>query len=475
MIQVTDTTEQVRARQQLALFNQTLVLSGLYQHELTEVAEAGIQDLQRSLRETDHRARNNLQIIGALLDMQVMGNSEAVSIADLVQLQQSIQTLAALHGLLTQTVHDGATAGTLSIAGMLKQLLPMWQKLVGAKHLRWSAEDLELPVKKAMSLALLINELITNAAKHGGREVDLRLALQGDRATLTVSDDGPGFPPGFDPAASAHFGLEFVASVVRAELEGKVTFASSPGGGGCVEVTFPGPSSSSPSQDIASVPFASVFAPSLLQETMRSFAAFANTLQDHAVILMDGQANILRWSLGAERLFGYSVQEMLGKPLAVLFTPDDVRSGAVTGEMAQAIREGRAPDDRWLLRKDGSRFLASGVLTALTDTHVGGFVKILRDVTVQEEARDRQAQSDAQVAVLREHDHMAQHLQDTLSQGFAGIAHALELAQRALADPPEDAQAVQGCITQALHLAQQSLGRLRHPQTDAVSRQDARD
>jgi PAS domain S-box-containing protein len=74
-----------------------------------------------------------------------------------------------------------------------------------------------------------------------------------------------------------------------------------------------------------------------------------------------------------------------------LFTSEDTSLGHSTVEIAQAVQEGRASDDGWLVRKDGSRFLASGVLTALTDTSVRGFVKVLRDVTEQKAAREEQA------------------------------------------------------------------------------------
>ena len=107
---------------------------------------------------------------------------------------------------------------------------------------RWSAEEeILLSVKKGMSLALLINELVTNAVKHGGKEVDLRLVGNENSVTLTVSDNGPGFSPAFDPFTSAHFGLEFVESVVHLELKGQLTYANNADGGACITVTFPVP------------------------------------------------------------------------------------------------------------------------------------------------------------------------------------------------------------------------------------------
>ncbi len=236
MLQVTDMTEQILTRQELQVFNQSLLLSGLQHQELTEAADAGMQRLRRSVREIDHRAKNNLQIIAALLDMHIMDSPETVSVTELVQLQQCIQTVASLHELLTQTDDDESKTGTISAKTMLEKLLPMWQRLVGTSGFRWRADDLVLPVRKGMSLALLINELVTNSVKQGGKEVELSLAGHDNLVTLTVTDNGPGFALDFDTLKSAHFGLEFVENVVRLELKGRVTY-SNHGDGARVTIT----------------------------------------------------------------------------------------------------------------------------------------------------------------------------------------------------------------------------------------------
>ena len=175
----------------------------------------------------------------ALIDMQMMEGPEAASVGVLAQLRLHIQTVAAFHDLLTHLVKDESSESIVSAAAILTKLVPMWQKIVGTEGFRWSAgEELMLSVKKGMSLALLINELVTNAVKHGGKRVDLRLLGTENSATLTVSDNGPGFSPAFDPSTAAHFGLEFVESVVRLELNGQLTYANGPDGGACITVVF---------------------------------------------------------------------------------------------------------------------------------------------------------------------------------------------------------------------------------------------
>ncbi|MCW3095209.1 MAG: sensor signal transduction histidine kinase [Chthonomonadaceae bacterium] len=459
MIQVTDTTQQTLAHQKLSLFSQTLLVSGLQQHELRQAAETGLQRLQRSTREIDHRAKNNLQIIVALLDMQIMESKAGISVDVLVQLRLHVQTVASFHDLLVHFGREPSEDSTLSAPTILHKLLPMWQKIIGEGEFRWSAEEVMLPVKQGMSLALLLNELLTNAVKHGGRQIELRLVQHENDVRLTVSDNGNGFPPAFDPTISAHFGLEFVENVVHLELRGTVTYTNAPDGGACVTVMFP--LSTPSSQDFAAVPFSTAFEPSLLQATMRSFTALANSMQDHAILLLDEWANIVKWSLGAEQLFGYSEQEMLGNPVSKLYTPEEVTAGQITRELQQASRDGRVSEDRWMLRKNGSRFFAASILTALTGTNIRGFVKILRDTTEYKEAQEYQERRQVQIAVLRERARLAHELHDTLRQGLLGIERQLEEAQGVLGAGLDAHEPVKNYLARALDLTHRSLAKVQ--------------
>ena len=117
----------------------------------------------------------------------------------------------------------------------------MLQAFVGKQRIRWSVDEVALPVKQGMSLAVLINELVNNAVKHGGHQVDLRLAMVETDVTLEVCDDGPGFAQAFSHATAANFGLELVESIGRLELGGETTYRNRPEGGACVRMTFPVP------------------------------------------------------------------------------------------------------------------------------------------------------------------------------------------------------------------------------------------
>ena len=459
MIQVTDTTQQMLTNQHLRLFSETLLCSGLQQHALTQAAEMGRQRLQRSMRETDHRAKNNLQIIVALLDMQITENTAGISVEVLLQLRLHIQTVASFHDLLNHFSKDSPQESALSVSAILHQLLPMWQKMIKNGEFRWSAAEIVLPIKQGMSLALLINELLTNAVKHGGQQIELRLERHETDVTLTISDNGEGFPAEFDPRTSAHFGLEFVESIARMELRGTVTYANNPDAGACVTIAFP--LIPSASRILAPAPISTVFEPSLLHATMHAFTALANTMPDHAILLLDEWANIVQWSQGAERLFGYPVEEMVGKPLSQLYTLDEVAAGEVTRELQQARDAGRMSEDRWMQRKDGSRFFASSILTTLTDMHVHGFIKILRNTTEHKEALEYQERRHVQIAVLRERDRQAHELHDTLRQGLLETARQLEEAEGMMGADPNANAPGRNHVLHALNLTRRGLTEIR--------------
>ncbi len=104
---------------------------------------------------------------------------------------------------------------------------------------------------------------------------------------------------------------------------------------------------------------------------------------DYAIFTMDVERIVDSWNPGAERLTGYREEEILGQSGDILFTPEDLKKGAPIAEATQALREGRAEDERWHVRKDGSRFRGSGVVTPMRDSsgrHIG-FAKIMRDIT----------------------------------------------------------------------------------------------
>jgi PAS domain S-box-containing protein len=104
------------------------------------------------------------------------------------------------------------------------------------------------------------------------------------------------------------------------------------------------------------------------------------SVRDYAIFSTDSKGLVTSWNSGAERLLGFRADEIMGRCADIIFTPEDRAAGAFEEEQRQASMHGRAEDERWQMRCDGSRFWASGLLMPLADRK-RGFVKILRDRT----------------------------------------------------------------------------------------------
>jgi two-component system, chemotaxis family, CheB/CheR fusion protein len=112
-----------------------------------------------------------------------------------------------------------------------------------------------------------------------------------------------------------------------------------------------------------------------------------DSVRDYAIFTTDPDGVIASWNAGAQRMFGYDAGEVVGQPFAMLFTPEDREAGVPAEELALARAEGRAEDERWHVRKDGSRIYCSGVTTPLGDSDARGFAKIARDLTASRETQ----------------------------------------------------------------------------------------
>jgi PAS domain S-box-containing protein len=120
---------------------------------------------------------------------------------------------------------------------------------------------------------------------------------------------------------------------------------------------------------------------------------------DYAIFSIDPDGLVTSWNNGAERVLGFVEEEIVGRSADVIFPPEEGGGDAAREEREVALREGRAEDERWQMRKDGTRFWASGLLMPLADPRLG-FVKILRDRTERHEADARLAENEARFRLL---------------------------------------------------------------------------
>ncbi|MCV9966823.1 PAS domain S-box protein [Pararhizobium sp. BT-229] len=124
----------------------------------------------------------------------------------------------------------------------------------------------------------------------------------------------------------------------------------------------------------------------------RFLEAIVQSAIDYGIISMDLDGLVTSWNEGAHRILGWAPDEVLGRPVSLIFTPEDRESGVPQQEMAAAIVTGQGTDERWHLKKDGSQFWASGEMMPLKDENdeLVGMVKILRDRTEQREQAETQ-------------------------------------------------------------------------------------
>jgi PAS domain S-box-containing protein len=130
-----------------------------------------------------------------------------------------------------------------------------------------------------------------------------------------------------------------------------------------------------------------------LRASESQFNHLVDGVRDYAIFLLDAQGNVVSWNQGAERIKGYSAEEIIGKHFSVFYPAESIEQGWPEQELAGAIAEGSFEDEGWRLRKDGSCFWASVTINALRDENGAtfGFLKITRDLTARKQAEEQSA------------------------------------------------------------------------------------
>jgi len=165
--------------------------------------------------------------------------------------------------------------------------------------------------------------------------------------------------------------------------------------------------------------------------TDEQFRLLVQSVTDYAIFLLDRSGRVVSWNEGAERIKGYSAGEIVGQPIALFYPPEDRDAGKPEQGLRCAEREGRFQTEGWRVRKDGSRFWADVVITALRDARGGlrGFAKLTRDMT----ARHRERESEQLVAAMLERQRALAEL-GLLALGETGLEPVLERAAAMVRD-----------------------------------------
>ena len=131
----------------------------------------------------------------------------------------------------------------------------------------------------------------------------------------------------------------------------------------------------------------------VLRQSGERFRLMVESVKDYAIFMLDPTGHVISWNLGAERIKGYSASEIMGQHFSRFYPQADIEAGKPTQELRRALSSGRVEDEGWRLRKDGSRFWANVIITAVHDAEgrLRGFAKVTRDLTERRRAEALEA------------------------------------------------------------------------------------
>ena len=204
------------------------------QLELRLAARRAIGQAELMAREIDHRVMNSLQFIAGLLSMQSRSAEDGEVAGQLTEAATRVAAVGRVH----RNFYSGDTDEVSSLA-FLTRLCADLSDICGVP-VEVSGDEGTVPTTMIQPIGLLTNELVTNAAKHGAGMVQVRYAIDGERHQLSVCDQGPGVPDGFDPATSKGLGMKVVTQLCK-QLGGTLEVLANPDGrGACFRLSFPG-------------------------------------------------------------------------------------------------------------------------------------------------------------------------------------------------------------------------------------------
>ena len=193
-------------------------------------------------------------------------------------------------------------------------------------------------------------------------------------------------------------------------------------------------------------------------------------VRDYAIFMLDPNGKVISWNEGAQAIKGYTADEIIGKDASTFYTQPDIEKRHYAHLLQQAAEHGRVEDQGWRVRKDGTRFWADIVITALRDDagKLRGFAKITRDLTEQRQAQH--AISELSGRLLRLQDEQRQRfavmLHDRTSQPLTGVLGGLHrLAHRPGLQDRESKQELNDLIAKAEATAEviQQISHMLHP------------
>lgn len=193
--------------------------------------QALVQHTELLGREADHRLLNGLQMVSSLLSLQARQAEEPGVAAQLREAARRVVAVASVHGSL----HSLDQAENVELKGYLVTLGQKLASLVSADvkqgDLAIEAVELHVPAAMGATLGLIVSELVTNSTKYATGKIAIRLATHADGYALSVTDEGPGLPQGFDPAKTSGLGMKIISSLVQ-KVGGRLAIGAGDAGRG---------------------------------------------------------------------------------------------------------------------------------------------------------------------------------------------------------------------------------------------------
>ena len=180
------------------------------------------------------------------------------------------------------------------------------------------------------------------------------------------------------------------------------------------------------------------------------FQLLVQNVKDYAILLLDPEGRVTSWNDGADRIKGYTADEILGRSFEVFYPEEAVATGFPAHELEVAAREGRFEDENWRVRKDGSRFWANVIITALRDPDgkLVGYAKVTRDLTTRREAEEQARRLAAEQAAHRESEKRAKELEE-LNVRLGGANEELQAALAEAEDARKAAERATAAVSEA--------------------------
>jgi PAS domain S-box-containing protein len=183
-------------------------------------------------------------------------------------------------------------------------------------------------------------------------------------------------------------------------------------------------------------------------DTAEQFHILVDSVEEYAIYMLDPDGNVITWNTGAQKIKGYSADEIIGKNFASFYTADDVAAGKPQRNLREAARRGYIRDQGLRVRKDGSTFEAEVIMTALRDQSgkIRGFSKVTRDITDQIRIREFEAEKiAAQKASKAKDDFLAalsHELRTPLTPALAAATYLQDNAAKLPTDFAEDIEII---------------------------------